>query len=117
MQFTAPLRANCLPTLGSSYGRACGLFEVVRFLCSFEAIAREHHKLPGVAISVIGLMLVDFSLSKKPVGFFSKPDVFSGVIAESFSRLAAHSHPFMCSEIIDRAVNDIRIPRPIEEAQ
>jgi hypothetical protein len=98
-------------------GRACGLFEVVRFLCGFEAIAREHQKLPGVAISVIGLMLVDFFFSKKPVGFFSKPDVFSGVIAESFSQLAAHSHPFMCSEIIDRAVNDIRVPRPIEEAQ
>jgi hypothetical protein len=97
-------------------GRACGLFEVARFLCGFEAIAREHQKLLGVAISVIGLMLVDFSFSKKPVGFFSKPDVFSPVVTESFSQLAAHSHPFMCSET-DRAVNDIRAPRQIEEAQ
>jgi hypothetical protein len=86
--------------------RACGFFEVARFLCGFELIAREHQKLFGVTISVIGLMLVDFPFSKKPVRFFSKPDVFSGVVAESFSQLAAHSHPFVCSEIIDRAVND-----------
>jgi hypothetical protein len=92
-------------------GRACGLFEVARFLCGFELIAREHQKLLGVAISVTGLMFVDFSFSKKPVGFFSKPDVFSGVVAETFSQLAAHSHPFTCSEIIDRACNDIRVPR------
>lgn len=87
-------------------GRACGFFEVARFLCGFELIACEHQKLLGVAISVIGLKLVDFSFSKKPVRFFSKPDVFSGVVAENFSQLAAHSHPFMCSEIVDRAVND-----------
>jgi hypothetical protein len=97
--------------------RAGGLFEVARFLFGFEAIAREHQKLLGVAISVIGLTFIDFSFSKKPIGFFSKPDVFSGVIAESFSQLAAHSHPFTCSEIIDRAVNDIRVPRQIEGAQ
>ena len=97
-------------------GRACGLLSV-RFLCGFELIAREHQKLLGVAISVIGLMLVDFSFFKKSVGFFSKPDVFRGVVPESFSQLASHSDPFMCSEIIDRAGNDIRVPRRIEEAQ
>jgi hypothetical protein len=75
-------------------GRGCGLFEVARFLCGFELIAREHQKLLGVAISVIGLMLVDFPFAKKPVGFFSKPDVFSGVVAESFSQLAAHFPSF-----------------------
>lgn len=98
-------------------GRACRTFEVARFLCGFELIAREHQKLLGIAISVICLVLVDFSFSKKPVGFFSKPDVFSGIVAESFSQLAAHSHPFMCSEIIDRSVDDTRVPRRIEKAQ
>ena len=117
MQFTAPLSGNCFPTLASSYGAGLRYFEVARFLCGFELIAREQQKLLGVAISVIRLMLIDFSFSKKPGGFFSKPDVFSGVVAESFSQLAAHSHPFMYSEIIDRAVNDIRLPRRIEEAQ
>jgi hypothetical protein len=75
-------------------GRACGFLEVVRFLCGLESIAREHQKLLGVAISVIGLMLVDFSLSKKPVGFFSEPDVFSDVVTASFSQLAAHFASF-----------------------
>ena len=116
VQFTAPLSADCLPTLASSYGRAFGTLEVARFLCGFELIAREHQKLLGVAISVIGLMLVDFSFSKKPVGFFSKPDVFSGIVAESFSQLAAHSHPFVLL-YRDRAVDDIHVPRRIEEAQ
>jgi len=77
-----------------------------RFVCGFELIAREHQKLLGIAISVIRLVLIDFSFSKKPVGFFSKPDVFT----ESFSQLAAHSHPFVLY-IIDRAIDDIRVPR------
>ena len=97
-------------------GRACGTLEVARFLCGLELIAREHQKLLGVAISVIRLVFVDFSFSKKPVGFFSKPDVFTGVVTESFSQLAAHSHPFVLY-IIDRAIDDIRVPRRIEEAQ
>ena len=51
-------------------------------------MACEHQKLLGVAILVIGLVLVDFAFSKKPVGFLSKPDVFSRVGPDSFSRLA-----------------------------
>ena len=66
--------------------RGCGLY--ARFFHRFELIAREHQKLLGVAISVIGLLLVDFSFSKKPVGFLSKPDVFSRVVPDGFSQLA-----------------------------
>jgi hypothetical protein len=68
--------------------RAYGLFYVARFLCGFELIAREHQKLLGVAISVIGLLLVDFSFSKKPAGFVSKLDVFSRVLPDRFLQLA-----------------------------
>ncbi len=68
--------------------RACGPFQVARFFRGFELIAREHQKLLGVAISVIGLLLVDFSFSKKPAGFVSKLDVFSRVLPDSFSQLA-----------------------------
>jgi hypothetical protein len=57
-------------------------------LCDFELIAREHQKLLGVSILVISLVLVDFTFAKKPVGFLSKPDVFSRIFPDSFSRLA-----------------------------
>jgi hypothetical protein len=69
-------------------------------------IAREYQKLLGVAISVIGLVLVDLPFSKKPVGFLSKPDVFSRVILGSCSQVA-HFRPFICSEIIDAPIRHL----------
>jgi hypothetical protein len=79
--------------------RACGPFQGARFLRGFELIAREHQKLLGVAISVIGLLLVDFSFSKKPAGFVSKLDIFSRVLPDNFSQLA-HFTSFHVLEIM-----------------
>ena len=79
--------------------RACGGFKVASFFGGFELIACEHQKLLGVAISVIGLLPVDFSFSKEPVSFPSKPDVVSPVFPDSFSQVA-HFHPFIFYEII-----------------
>jgi len=73
---------------GLQFAARCRRFLSCWFFGDFELIAREHQKLLGVSILVISLVLVDFAFSKKPVGFLSKPDVFSRIFCDSFSPLA-----------------------------
>ena len=80
-------------------------------------IAREHQKLLGISISVIGLLLVDFSFSKKPAGFLSKPDVFSRVLPDRSLQLA-HFPILSCAQrILYRMSRHIPVPQPFKEAQ
>lgn len=88
VEFTALWSASCLLRRASTHAVRCGgQFLIARLLCGFKLILRKQQKLLGISISVLGVVLVNFSFSKKLVGFLSKPDVLSRVFPDSFPHL------------------------------